>query len=1500
LKSTLRYFTVLLLLFNSINIYSQEDLEEYEIVAYQLIEEGNFRDALEIFTILDSISPNNPDYIFNLGICKFHGVDKALSLTPFLKSKTLGGTNPLLDYYIGRAYQFNYDYENATYYLEQHLSTLDTSRQQDATHQDIENILSEIKNSRDQLIDKLSVNIQNLGPSVNSDAPDYVPLVINDGKTLIFTSRREGESKKKADDGHFYEDIYIAEKDSLGRWTTTQSHENYNTKSHDAVVALNWKGDKLFLFRSTLANQGDIYVSSKIDGKWAKPESVKGINTNFWEGSLTINKNEDKIYFSSDRPDGFGGSDIYEAVLDEDGETWVDIKNLGPTINTEFDEDAPYIHSDNQTLFFSSKGHHSGGGYDIYSSKLKDTVWQEVKNLSYPINSADDDIYFHLTADGGTGYFTSHRHSSYSVKSVGEKDLFSLSRPYKSPFHFVLKGKVFEEKNLESRTALVSLTDLETDQTFSEVADINTGKFKFNIAFKKPYLLKVTLGDVDYFSKEVYFPYEADLFESLLEIPIPDLPELGVKLSDLTFSSEETDSLESGIVIYEKQPSILLSRKYRKGDLVLKELLVSDNIPLSFRKKLAKQLKNDSLISESDFTEDEFVGNDFGSLFGEEEEVNEKFSKLSSSEVGRLERTGARIQASLAEESDQSIMKERSNLKKLKPEQKILIDRFTDYLLSPESQKVIELKTVDRINYENLSLEEKSFVNKMIQFNLFEDKDNFAKNLDEDSLFKASLTKDESFILEKIIEKNTEENRMFLPSGVLDRTTGKAWNRLAQLSTMGFSPRKRSMTSGRVLLNKNNLPAANETLLLVNEEGNLIQSIETDSTGFFQFENLAPNESFLILINDYTLSLTGKPKFKMTDLVVKPMDKGYYNFYDKLTEEEKRRIDRIIAYQNLKDGYENDPGLLWQDKNNYAKLNQKDKGLIDGVARYLMANDQNNPDFTMDRDDGYNYEKLDYGERGEFNRYITAQVLNYDSTTYDFSLDRDDQVFYDKLTEEQKGFLEELKNDRKKKNIIFDNLLFRAFDTQSWVPVGEFDSRKMEDEIVDVKGKLLHTNEATPLSDIKLAIMDESNQLTSLFYTREEGNFNMFSIPTGKSYQVLLSLSPRIQDLDGYSIRINTIEKGKPDFYSSLSANEREAINRAISLFAQNISEEDNQLIKKEKAYFDRLGVEEMELLDQIHDPLFVNNNVRDSLLLDRQLLNYMKLQLESNGEISPEIVRQFYNNEITDTKLEPTKFDYKKVRISESEYLRLQSAKINRTGLFAIPDQEPIIEVVDNAWVKIKEYTIPNKKFDYYDVKGTLQYGLDTTKTTYTKIILTDANDESIMMTYPLSNNDFSFSHLTDTGRFSLYVEDKSAIKKQYSRFSITNFKITYAGEVKIERKPPPKIDSLTISFDFDSYQIQTDVKKMIDRWYSKLIISGTPSLVIEGHTDLVGSTSYNNALSKKRASAVREYIIKKGYNGSLLTIKAKGETSPLVDSEERSASNRRVVIKLLIEESD
>lgn len=422
-----------------------------------LFEEKIYPVAYEHYSAVLARHPNDLYLKYLTGICGVFVNDKhdeGLAYLMEVKAK-----NPKvadLDYYLALMYHKTYRFDTCIALATSLLAKPGLSQEFKAN---LERVIYNCQNAKELLAVRPNASTQNLGSPPNTEGAEYSPVITSDEETILFTYRgkhskgglRDTYGKPNAY-GFYDEDVYMSKKIN-GKWQQAVGLDEINTGSNEAVLAISNDGQQLFIFKSDAGNGGDIYMSRLQGNGFAAPEQLSGINTNSWEGSISLSGDQKKIIFASDRPGGFGGKDLYEAVKLPDN-TWGHVKNLGPHVNTPYDDDAPFIHPDGRTLVFSSQGHNSVGNFDIFLSALdeKDSTWKSPVNVGYPINTPDDDIYYSLSADGKKGFFASAKTGGYGEKDIYMEESLIFS---KNSYLTVIKGNITE--NLRPYSADVSV-----------------------------------------------------------------------------------------------------------------------------------------------------------------------------------------------------------------------------------------------------------------------------------------------------------------------------------------------------------------------------------------------------------------------------------------------------------------------------------------------------------------------------------------------------------------------------------------------------------------------------------------------------------------------------------------------------------------------------------------------------------------------------------------------------------------------------------------------------------------------------------------------------------------------------------------------------------------------------------------------------------------------------------------------------------------------------------
>jgi outer membrane protein OmpA-like peptidoglycan-associated protein/tetratricopeptide (TPR) repeat protein len=288
--------------------------------------------------------------------------------------------------------------------------------------------------------------VKNIGNIVNTKAPEYSPVISLDGSALYFTTRRKwadtvaAASVKPDPRNNFYpEDIYVSYLDFDSTWLEPIMLDFCDPEQNEATIAVSSDERKIYVYQD-ITGAGDIYYSDFQSNKFNELQAfrAKKVNTKYWETHCTVTPDGLNMYFTSDRPGGFGGRDIYKITKLPDG-NWSEPQNLGPTINSKYDEESPFIAIDNKTLYFSSNGENSMGGFDVFLSiRDENNIWSNPINLGYPLNSCNDDLFYTTTVNGLKGYLTSFRKDGF-----GEKDIYEIQNDFLGLNQLaVFKGKI--------------------------------------------------------------------------------------------------------------------------------------------------------------------------------------------------------------------------------------------------------------------------------------------------------------------------------------------------------------------------------------------------------------------------------------------------------------------------------------------------------------------------------------------------------------------------------------------------------------------------------------------------------------------------------------------------------------------------------------------------------------------------------------------------------------------------------------------------------------------------------------------------------------------------------------------------------------------------------------------------------------------------------------------------------------------------------------------------
>jgi outer membrane protein OmpA-like peptidoglycan-associated protein/Tol biopolymer transport system component len=477
--------------------FAQTEQENY-YVAEDFLEDEDWNQAIDVYKELLYQDPENVDLNFRLGFCYLN--------TPFDKAKAVYYLKKAADhytrrkraknkppietfFYLGKAYEMTYQFEKAI----EEFNFLNT-RVKGVDKNFRKLIEQEILHSTNGLgfyLNPIEYKIIDSLPCVNSAYSDYSPVVSANDSVFFFTSKRlENYGEDTYASGQKMEDIYIVQHRQGMCDTAYNAGPEFNSASNDAVVGISPDGLTLFIYKDE--DLGSIYQSRFLAGKWTIPEKLpEPINSPLSrETSASLSADGKQLFFTSDRKKGYGGLDIYMSKKLPNG-NWSEPENLGPSINTDLDEESPYLFPDGVTLFFASKGHTSMGGFDLFYINLDRTgKWPGAINLGYPINTTDDDLFIVPMVDGKTFYISS--------RTLGGRNHWSNIYKIEVPFVetdpvTMYNGQLSICTGNLPRAQIDVFNSLTKEHYITTYSDIVTGNFSFYYPSEKPMTMRILI-----------------------------------------------------------------------------------------------------------------------------------------------------------------------------------------------------------------------------------------------------------------------------------------------------------------------------------------------------------------------------------------------------------------------------------------------------------------------------------------------------------------------------------------------------------------------------------------------------------------------------------------------------------------------------------------------------------------------------------------------------------------------------------------------------------------------------------------------------------------------------------------------------------------------------------------------------------------------------------------------------------------------------------------------
>jgi len=496
---------------------------------------GTYPDALELYLRAAKYNSDCAKLNYKIGVC-YLATDKFYYATEFLERAYLKDNVVTDDVHLmlARAYHLNLDFDKA---IENYKAYFDTFSAKELEKYDIniDKYIRECRYGKELTNQPVRVIINNLGQRVNSRYDDYNPVLHPNNDLLYFTSRREIDKKDKRieADNKYFENVFVSEQ-AGDLWKKPKVVENkLDSKNNESVITISKDGSLIYLYNGQ-ENGGDILVSELKKGNWKSPKSISGklLSKKGKETTIAFSPDERELFIVSNQYGTVGGMDIFYSKLNEKGK-WTEPANMGAAINTEYNEEGVFWHPTEDKVYFSSQGHNSMGGYDVFvMERNEEGQWSIPVNLGYPINTPNDDIFFKMDENNKQAYYSSVRDNGfggkdlYKVIFLGEEkemklstediylawnfksidDLFyHIPKEVKVDTALYMVGKVTDSKSGEAvRMAKIEVIDLEQSQVVATGLADTSGIYKIKIPKKKDYGVEVTAKDYLFFVEMAY------------------------------------------------------------------------------------------------------------------------------------------------------------------------------------------------------------------------------------------------------------------------------------------------------------------------------------------------------------------------------------------------------------------------------------------------------------------------------------------------------------------------------------------------------------------------------------------------------------------------------------------------------------------------------------------------------------------------------------------------------------------------------------------------------------------------------------------------------------------------------------------------------------------------------------------------------------------------------------------------------------------------------------
>ncbi len=514
--------------------------EKFE-AANSLMEDHLYEFAKEIWLELYEDDSLNANINFKMGYCLLntaHDKKTAFKYFNYAKTNIDERYNPFdfsiknapvsTYYYLGKSHHLNYNPDSAIHYFNKFI---EISGKKHFLRDIVFHDIKQCEMTKKLVKSPKKYKLENIGPIINSTFSDFSPVLTIDESAIFFTSRRlrtdsnhfSNEGILSPQDGKHFEDVYISYKNfKTNEWDEPVLADFSSPNSNQAAISVSSDGQLLYIYKDDAKGHGDIYVSERDEINYGPLRKLEAVNSENWETHITVSMDGNTMYFVSDREGGYGGRDIYRCVRLPNGQ-WSEAWNIGPPVNSPYDEESPFLHPDGSTFYFSSNSEESMGGFDIFFSKLiEEGKWSTPINMGYPLNTVEDDLYFTTNADGKHGYYASSHEGGY-----GEIDIYKIIfKTVESAPLAILKGYI-DPGSLNSIPAgiIIWVSDLTSgDDPDRYSPNRKNGSYVFNLTPCHEYLVEYTQENETFYETEFKLPCGSDYHEINKVITIGGIP----------------------------------------------------------------------------------------------------------------------------------------------------------------------------------------------------------------------------------------------------------------------------------------------------------------------------------------------------------------------------------------------------------------------------------------------------------------------------------------------------------------------------------------------------------------------------------------------------------------------------------------------------------------------------------------------------------------------------------------------------------------------------------------------------------------------------------------------------------------------------------------------------------------------------------------------------------------------------------------------------------------